>query len=195
MVRVAATKKCVYNMPIEVDERPLIELDDENLASAVAVGQVASHTLEAQLADTLRAVKVRRRAVELRSGRSLEGLGLEHYDYDPVVGACCEMVIGHVQIPVGVAGPLLLDGVEYMVPMATTEGCLVASTNRGCKAIHLAGGASSVLLKDGMTRAPVVRFETVLQGAQLKAYLENPATFALIAEEFNKSSRYSARSW
>ena len=88
-----------------------------------------------------------------------------------------DLPVGYVQIHVGVAGPLLLDGFEYTVPMATTEGCLVASTNRGCKAIYASGGASSVVLRDCMSRAPVARFSTAKRAAQLKFFLEDPFNF------------------
>ncbi|MCO5551353.1 hypothetical protein L7F22_004854 [Adiantum nelumboides] len=83
------------------------------------------------------------------------------------MGQCCEMVIGHVHVPVGVAGPLSLNGFEYMVPMATTEGCLVASTNRGCKAICMLGGATSVLLR------AIVKFESAQHAGELKFYNED----------------------
>ncbi|XP_056695609.1 3-hydroxy-3-methylglutaryl-coenzyme A reductase 3-like [Spinacia oleracea] len=94
-----------------------------------------------------------------------------------------------VQVPVGVVGPLLLDGKEYYVPIATTEGCLVASTNRGCKAVYLSGGAYSVVLRDGVTRAPVVRFCSAKRAAEVKFFLEDPRNFATISAIFTRSSR------
>ncbi|XP_058777654.1 3-hydroxy-3-methylglutaryl-coenzyme A reductase 1-like [Vicia villosa] len=132
--------------------------DDEEVVQAVVSGSIPSYSLESKLGDCRRAAAIRNQAVERVTGKSLEGLPIENFDYDSILGQCCEMPIGFVQIPVGVAGPLLLDGKEFTVPMATTEGCLVASTNRGCKAIYVSGGASAVVLRDGMTRAPVVRF-------------------------------------
>jgi hydroxymethylglutaryl-CoA reductase (NADPH) len=60
-------------------------------------------------------------------------------------------------VPLGAVGPLKLDGREYMVPMATTEGCLIASTNRGCSALKVSG-VKSCITNDGMTRAPVLRY-------------------------------------
>jgi hypothetical protein len=80
-----------------------------------------------------------------------------------VFGANCEVVVGYVPLPCGLVGPLLLDGAKVFVPMATTEGCLVASTNRGAKAITQSGGCSSVVLKDGITRAPCLLLPSATQ--------------------------------
>lgn len=115
----------------------------------------------------------------------MEGLPLDGFDYASILGQCCELPVGYVQLPVGIAGPLLLDGRQYYVPMATTEGCLVASTNRGCKTIAESGGATSVVLRDGMTRAPAVRLPSARRAADLKAFLENPSNFETIALVFN----------
>ncbi|CAJ2646810.1 unnamed protein product [Trifolium pratense] len=178
----------------KVDLAPVPEVilssDDKEIVCAVVSGSIPSYSLESKLGDCKRAAAIRNQVVERVTGRSLEGLPMEGFDYDSILGQCCEMPIGFVQIPVGVAGPLLLDGKEYTVPMATTEGCLVASTNRGCKAIYVSGGASAVVLRDGMTRAPVVRFNSAKRASQLKFFLEDSQNFDSLSHIFNKSSRF-----
>ncbi|KAL4348821.1 hypothetical protein GQ457_17G004320 [Hibiscus cannabinus] len=175
------------------DEKPVrvTTEEDEEIVKAVVAGTIPSYSLESKLGDCKRAAAIRRESLGRLTGKSLSGLPLDGFDYDSILGQCCEMPIGYVQIPVGIAGPLLLNGREYSVPMATTEGCLVASTNRGCKAISLSGGASSVLLKDGMTRAPVVRFGTAKRAADLKLYLEDSLNSETLAVVFNRSSRFA----
>ncbi|NBH31932.1 3-hydroxy-3-methylglutaryl-CoA reductase, partial [Staphylococcus warneri] len=170
-------------------DEPLPE-EDEEIVKAVVEGKVPSYVLESKLGDCRRAASIRREALQRTTGRSLAGLPLEGFNYESILGQCCEMPVGYVQIPVGIAGPLLLDGVEYSVPMATTEGCLVASTNRGCKAIMVSGGASSAVVRDGMTRAPVVRFGTAKRAAELKMFLEEPLNFEALSLVFNTSSRF-----
>ncbi|KAL3655618.1 3-hydroxy-3-methylglutaryl-coenzyme A (HMG-CoA) reductase isozyme [Castilleja foliolosa] len=168
-----------------------VDDDDEEIVRSVVEGKTPSYALETKLmGDCRRAAAIRREALQRTTGKSLTGLPLEGFNYDAILGQCCEMPVGYVQIPVGIAGPLLLDGKEFAVPMATTEGCLVASTNRGCKAIYASGGATSVILRDGMTRAPVVRFGTAKRAAQLKFFLEDPLNFEALSLVFNSSSRF-----
>jgi hydroxymethylglutaryl-CoA reductase (NADPH) len=85
-------------------------------------------------------------------------------------------MIGTVQVPLGVAGPLLIAGEyaqgSYYLPLATTEGALVASVNRGCSAITKAGGAQVCILHDGMTRAPVFAAESVVHAKQVSEWVK-----------------------
>ncbi|KVI04181.1 3-hydroxy-3-methylglutaryl-coenzyme A reductase-like [Cynara cardunculus var. scolymus] len=195
-----ASLDCESDLPVkpvlkkDVEMVPIIGTtvseEDEAVIQAVVSGKTPSYSLESKLGDCKRAAFIRRVALERITGKSLDGLPLDGLDYESILGQCCEMPVGYVQIPVGIAGPLLLDGKEFAVPMATTEGCLVASTNRGCKAIFVSGGATSILLKDGMTRAPVVRFGTARRAADLKFFLEEPQNFETLASVFNKSSRF-----
>ncbi|PUZ71315.1 hypothetical protein GQ55_2G304300 [Panicum hallii var. hallii] len=164
--------------------------EDEEIVAAVVAGKIPSYVLETRLGDCRRAAGIRREALRRITGREMDGLPLDGFDYASILGQCCELPVGYVQLPVGVAGPLLLDSRRHYVPMATTEGCLVASTNRGFKAIAESGGASSVVLKDGMTRAPAVRFPSARRAAELKGFLENPANFDTLATVFNRSSRF-----
>ncbi|KAK6277526.1 hypothetical protein POUND7_017849 [Theobroma cacao] len=165
--------------------------EDEEIVEWVIKGTIPSHALEEKLGDCKRAACIRREALQRITGRSLQGLPVDGFNYDSILKQCCEMPVGYVQIPVGIAGPLLLDGFEYSVPMATTEGCLVASTNRGCKAIYVSGGATSTILRDGMTRAPVVRFPSAVRACHLKFFVENPSNFQALADEFNQSSNFA----
>lgn len=104
-----------------------------------------------------------------------------------------ENFIGMAQMPVGMAGPLLVRGTaaqgDFFVPMATTEGALVASYNRGMKACRLSGGITSVCLMEGVQRAPYFKFDNMVTvGAFIKWVHEHVQTFTDIVSE---NSRYA----
>ncbi len=86
-----------------------------------------------------------------------------------------EHFIGTVNVPVGVAGPLRVNGMyandDYFVPLATTEAALVASYNRGANLITAAGGASSLLIKEGVTRTPVFAFNSLAEAGQFVSWI------------------------
>ncbi|VDN22181.1 unnamed protein product [Gongylonema pulchrum] len=71
------------------------------------------------------------------------------------------------------------------------EGALVASTNRGCRALFESGGAIARVYKDGMTRAPVVQFESTLKALEMKGVLESPDCFRELKDVFDATSSYA----
>eukprot|EP00529_Nitzschia_sp_RCC80_P016964 CAMPEP_0113516262 /NCGR_PEP_ID=MMETSP0014_2-20120614/41451_1 /TAXON_ID=2857 /ORGANISM="Nitzschia sp." /LENGTH=645 /DNA_ID=CAMNT_0000413019 /DNA_START=123 /DNA_END=2060 /DNA_ORIENTATION=+ /assembly_acc=CAM_ASM_000159 len=181
----------------------LKELPDEDIANLVLMNKLKDHELEKRL-DPFRAVTVRRLVVNqklstlLTDGKTnqpvtnvLEKLpSTPSLDYSRVFGANCEIVVGYVPLPVGLVGPLSLNDETVYVPMATTEGCLVASTNRGAKAITQGGGAQARIVRDGITRAPCVRMASAMEAADLKVWCEEPQNFAVLKQAFESTTSF-----
>jgi hydroxymethylglutaryl-CoA reductase (NADPH) len=173
-------------------------LTDKELIDLSLQGKIPGYSLERTLKDTTRAVKIRRGVVSRTAATSdttslLEGskLPYDHYNWDRVLGACCENVIGYMPLPVGVAGPIVIDGQSYFLPMATTEGVLVASTSRGAKAINAGGGAVTVLTGDGMTRGPCIGFETLERAGAAKVWLDSEIGQKTMKKAFDSTSRFA----
>ncbi|KAH8693780.1 hmg-CoA reductase [Talaromyces proteolyticus] len=182
-------------------------LNDEELIELSLKGKIPGYALEKTMEDQpimsrrdafTRAVKIRRATVSRTPITSAITSGLESslvpykdYNYTLVHGACCENVIGYLPLPLGVAGPLVIDGQSYFIPMATTEGVLVASTSRGCKAINSGGGAVTVVHSDGMTRGPCVSFPTLIRAAEAKAWLDSEEGMNTMRTAFNSTSRFA----
>lgn len=100
----------------------------------------------------------------------------------------CENLIGATAFPLGVAGPLLINNKDHFIPLATTEGALVASVSRGCKAINLSGGAKTFIENVGVTRGPVFETSGLEESMKLKKWLKD--NFNLLKTEAEKTSSH-----
>ena len=118
----------------------------------------------------------RRKAAEGYTGVKLDAIS--RYGFDPELASKnIENMIGTVQIPLGYAGPVMIEGEyargEFLVPMATTEGALVASISRGMSVINASGGARTAVFADAMTRAPVFRVEGIEHSKKVMDWIES----------------------
>jgi hydroxymethylglutaryl-CoA reductase (NADPH) len=110
--------------------------------------------------------------------------------YEQVYGSNCENVIGFVPLPVGVIGPLRVNGEELFVPLATTEGALLASTNRGARALREAGGVAAVVTANGMTRSPVLGLRSAVAASEFKRWVESPERWEALRAKFQETTRF-----
>jgi hydroxymethylglutaryl-CoA reductase (NADPH) len=143
--------------------------DPADIAGRVREGELRLYELDSH-ADPGTAAAARRHLVESETDANLDAVG--DYTFDAAdVEANVENLVGTAQVPMGVAGPVTVEGSaadgEYYLPLATTEGALVASVNRGLSAIRAAGGATARVTDSGMTRAPVFRVRGVAQAQEV----------------------------
>ena len=133
----------------------------------------------------------RRRFVEDFTGTKLTHVGQFSMD-ETITKGNIEHLIGVAQIPLGVAGPLIIDGEyakgEFLIPLATTEGTLVASYNRGIKLINLSGGVRTTVSGDAMQRAPVFVFKDARGARDFVAWVQTPENYAQIKEAGDSTS-------
>lgn len=123
------------------------------------------------------ATDIRREFIEEYSDAKLDNIGSYTLDIERASKRNIENPIGVLQIPMGIAGPLKINGEhcnrEVMVPLATSEGALVASINRGASTITASGGANARVISDIMTRAPAIKTENAVDALKIKQWFEN----------------------
>jgi hydroxymethylglutaryl-CoA reductase (NADPH) len=137
----------------------------------------------------------RRAFVEEHTGTELRHVG--HYSVDPgTVQGNVENFLGVAQVPIGLAGPLRINGEhasgDFYVPLATTEGTLVASYNRGMRLLSESGGVRTTVVEEHMQRAPVFVLSDALEAREFGEWVdEHFADIKAAAESTTRSGKLS----
>jgi hydroxymethylglutaryl-CoA reductase (NADPH) len=138
-------------------------------------------------------IQRRRTFIEQHTGVKLHHL--LHHSFDPhLVKGNCENFVGVAQVPIGLAGPLRVCGEhangEFLIPLATSEGTIVASYNRGMKVLNLCGGVHVTVVADAMQRAPVFVFRNARAGRDFVTWVqENLGEIRAAAEATSKVAK------
>ncbi|MGC9210142.1 MAG: hydroxymethylglutaryl-CoA reductase (NADPH) [Acidilobus sp.] len=171
---------------------PEVESKVEEALRKLEAGELSISKLDDFLGNPNLAALVRRLFLERKYNVKLTSIASTIIDFVGVVGHNIENPIGAVQVPVGVVGPLLIHGDhargEFYVPMATTEGALVAGVNRGVKAVTLSGGVRAKVLSDGMARAPLFWTPSVEEAQRLAGWIKE--NIGLLKSEVKKVTRH-----
>lgn len=119
-------------------------------------------------------IKERQRFIEEATGATLNHT--KNFSFDPEdMSGNIESIFGVAQVPIGIAGPLLINGEyaqgEFYVPMATVEGTMLASYNRGMRVIREAGGVSTTVVGQAMQRAPCFVFRNAREARDFELWL------------------------
>ncbi|HEX8243410.1 MAG TPA: hydroxymethylglutaryl-CoA reductase, partial [Longimicrobium sp.] len=183
-----------HDLEIVFDSKPFGKLK-LNVQDAIAeqLPQVRKIPRDATDDYAPEAIRARQAFVEEFTGAPLDHV--KRFSFDPhLLKGNVEHFTGVAQVPIGFAGPLQVNGEhakgEFVIPMATTEGTLVASYNRGIALLNACGGVSVSVVGDAMQRAPVFVFDDARQGRAFMEWVqENHARIAQEAEATSSVAR------
>jgi len=169
-----------------------MDIDVEEAVKLLLNGEVKIHELDDLLGDSNLATEARRKFIEKLVKAKFDNISFYSLDFNKLVGRNIENPIGVVQVPLGIAGPLKIHGEyakgDFYIPLCTTEGALVASVNRGCRAITLSGEARPLILRDYMTRAPLFKTPSIFHARKLVDWVK--ANFNRIVETAESTTRH-----
>ncbi len=152
-------------------------LSKEEILEKLELNDMRIFEIEKYAEDANTATDIRREFIERETHVNLEHISKYSIDMTDAAKKNIENQIGTIQIPVGVAGPIIIrspeEEIETYVPLATTEGALLASVNRGCSVIRNSGGCNVSIISNQMTRAPVIQTKSVQDANNLKKWIED----------------------
>lgn len=137
------------------------------------------------LISKVECAKLRRQKLNINNNLSLD---VDDDMYENIFNKNCENVIGFIKIPVGIAGIININKKDFIIPMATTEGTLIASTSRGIKLLNECGGISSLCENIGITRAPLLSFESLNDANEVNKWINN--NLDILKESFKKTTNH-----
>ncbi|MGE5360241.1 MAG: hydroxymethylglutaryl-CoA reductase [Bacteroidales bacterium] len=168
-----------HEISLAFETAPFGELDFvvQDAAKKLAARKKTARKLPCNKADnyTPDIVRERQQFVKEFSGVDFRHIGAFSFDAAATQGNI-ENFTGVAQVPLAFVGPVRVNGEaargEFLVPMATTEGTMVASYNRGIKVLNLSGGVNTVVIGDGMQRAPVFVFDSARDACAFKQWVD-----------------------
>ena len=164
-----------HEISMAIDAAPFGRLNLEvldTLKPAIRAAGAIPRNAEDDYSDEI--IRARQDFITKQSGAELKHVS--SYSFDPhVTQGNIEHFTGAAQVPLGFAGPLLVHGEhangEFYVPLACTEGTLVASYNRGMKVLRRSGGVKCAVIGDNMQRAPVFIFDDAISARRFADWI------------------------
>lgn len=166
-----------YIFKIYKTENYVIFMNYDKIVEKLKNNEIKLYEIEKYSSSNKEAIDIRRKFIEEISSSKLDKVGDYTINMESASKKNIENPIGTIQIPVGIAGPLKINGEyindEFYIPLATSEGALVASVNRGCSTITESGGVNTKIIDDKMTRAPVIKTKSVNEAIEVKKWFED----------------------
>ncbi len=173
---------------IEFDVEPFGRLSFK-VKDAISSGERRRAGIPYDKDDDYAPEMIRRRQEYVERATKVKLNHINRFSFDPaMVRGNVENFTGVAQVPIGMAGPLRVNGEhaqgEFLIPLATSEGTLVASYNRGMKVLNLSGGVTCTVLSDKMQRAPVFVFDSAREARGFRDWINaNVEPIREVAEE------------